>query len=106
MQQHGSAGGVGVLTADRAQDRLMFQHSHLPQLLEIGITALFMLPGLLMTLVVSEPKLYGSAPRTLREAVVEPFHEFIHRAGWREALDAQKAPSRLRWHLEVDPLEF
>ena len=27
-------------------------------------------------------------------------------AGWREALDAQKAPSRLRWHLEVDPLEF
>lgn len=25
---------------------------------------------------------------------------------WREALDAIKAPSRLRWHLEVDPLEF
>ena len=46
MQQHGSAGGVGVLTADRAQDGLMFQHSHLPQLLEIGITALFTIdPG-------------------------------------------------------------
>jgi PAT family beta-lactamase induction signal transducer AmpG len=25
-------------------------------------------------------------PKTLREAVVEPFHEFIHRAGWRSAL--------------------
>ena len=25
---------------------------------------------------------------------------------WREWLDAIKAPSRLRWHLEVDPLEF
>lgn len=25
---------------------------------------------------------------------------------WRCALDAIKAPSRLRWHLEVDPLEF
>ena len=27
-------------------------------------------------------------------------------AGWREAVEAIKAPSRLRWHLEVDPLEF
>jgi len=25
---------------------------------------------------------------------------------WREAIEALKAPSRLRWHLEVDPLEF
>lgn len=25
---------------------------------------------------------------------------------WREAIDTIKAPSRLRWHLEVDPLEF
>lgn len=25
---------------------------------------------------------------------------------WREAVEAIKAPSRLRWHLEVDPLEF
>ncbi|WP_153111141.1 primosomal protein N' [Propionivibrio limicola] len=25
---------------------------------------------------------------------------------WREAVDAIKTPSRLRWHLEVDPLEF
>ena len=25
---------------------------------------------------------------------------------WREAIEAIKAPSRLRWHIEVDPLEF
>ncbi len=27
-------------------------------------------------------------------------------AGWREAIEAIRAPARLRWHLEVDPLEF
>jgi len=50
------------------------------------ITALFMLPGIVNTLIVDEPKLAKSAPRTLAEAVVEPFHEFITRAGWRQAL--------------------
>ena len=25
---------------------------------------------------------------------------------WREAIEALKAPSRLRWHIEVDPLAF
>ena len=49
------------------------------------ITALFMLPGLAMTLLVREP-LAAAAPRTLREAVVEPFREFIDRAGWSQAL--------------------
>ncbi|BBE51840.1 hypothetical protein OYT1_ch2324 [Ferriphaselus amnicola] len=49
------------------------------------ITALFMLPGIAMTLLVREPA--GVAvPKTLREAVVEPFHEFIGRQGWRSAL--------------------
>jgi PAT family beta-lactamase induction signal transducer AmpG len=50
------------------------------------ITALFMLPGLAMTLLVSEPARTVAAPRTLRDAVIEPFHEFIQRAGWRHAL--------------------
>jgi PAT family beta-lactamase induction signal transducer AmpG len=50
------------------------------------ITALFMLPGIAMTLLVSEPERIKGAPRTLREAVVEPFHEFITRSGWRQAL--------------------
>lgn len=59
---------------------------HLPWSTVFWITALFMLPGLLMTLTVSEPMLQGAAPRTLREAVVEPFREFIERAGWQHAL--------------------
>ena len=51
-----------------------------------AITALFMLPGIANTLLVSEPKLSRPAPRTLREAVVEPFHEFITRSGAGQAL--------------------
>lgn len=51
-----------------------------------GITALFMLPGLATTLLIREPAIYGEPPRTLREAVVEPFREFIHRSGWSHAL--------------------
>jgi len=49
------------------------------------ITALFMVPGIVMTLMVSEPH-RAVPPRTLREAVVEPFHEFITRKGWSSAL--------------------
>jgi len=33
-----------------------------------------------------EPALSKGRPRTLREAVLEPFHEFIMRNGWRDAL--------------------
>jgi PAT family beta-lactamase induction signal transducer AmpG len=50
------------------------------------ITALFMLPGIAMAFAVTEPAIAGTLPRTLRDAVVEPFHEFITRAGWRSAL--------------------
>ena len=50
------------------------------------ITALFMLPGMLMTVFVSEPKVIGSPPKTLRDAVVEPFREFIQRNGLNNAL--------------------
>ncbi len=50
------------------------------------VTALFMLPGVAMTLLVSEPALIQGMPRTLREAVVEPFREFIARSGWQDAL--------------------
>ncbi len=49
------------------------------------VTALFMLPGIAMTLLVQEPH-RAIPPRTLREAVVEPFHEFITRQGWQSAL--------------------
>ncbi len=59
---------------------------HLPWGEVFAITALFMLPGLLMTLAVTEKVSLGGTPKTLRQAVVEPFQEFIGRAGWREAL--------------------
>jgi MFS transporter, PAT family, beta-lactamase induction signal transducer AmpG len=51
-----------------------------------GFTAFFMLPGIVMTLWIAEPNLYGTPPRNLREAVVEPFREFMGRQGWRHAL--------------------
>jgi len=50
------------------------------------ITALFMLPGLVMTLCISEPRLKSASPKTLRAAVVEPFQEFIGRNGLKSAL--------------------
>jgi len=50
------------------------------------ITALFMLPGLVMTLLITEPALKNVAPKTLRAAVVEPFQEFITRKGLNSAL--------------------
>lgn len=48
-------------------------------------TACFMLPGMLMALRVREPEV-KKQPQTLKEAIVEPFKEFIGRAGWRSAL--------------------
>jgi PAT family beta-lactamase induction signal transducer AmpG len=58
---------------------------HLPWDMVFMITALFMLPGMVMTLLVNEP-LVAHAPKTLRDAVVEPFREFIRRKGWQSAL--------------------
>ncbi len=49
------------------------------------ITAGFMLPGMVMVLLVREPTVLG-APKTLRQAVVEPFQEFIGRKGWLGAV--------------------
>lgn len=51
-----------------------------------SITALFMLPGVFTTLLIREPSIYGEPPRTLREAVVLPFKEFIERSGWSHAV--------------------
>src|SRR5947207_1830624 len=59
---------------------------HLPWKSVFVITALFMLPGIVNTLLVAEPERSRYAPRTLTEAVVEPFHEFITRSGWHQAL--------------------
>jgi MFS transporter, PAT family, beta-lactamase induction signal transducer AmpG len=67
-------GSVSLILAD-----------HLPWNMVFIITALFMIPGMVMTLMVSEPH-RAAPPKTLREAVVEPFHEFITRKGWQSAL--------------------
>ena len=58
---------------------------HLPWSTVFIITALFMLPGMVMTLLVSEPH-RAAPPKTLRAAVFEPFQEFISRQGWQSAL--------------------
>ena len=46
---------------------------HLPWALVFWITALFMVPGMVMAVLVKEPAAGEGAPRTLRQAVVEPF---------------------------------
>jgi PAT family beta-lactamase induction signal transducer AmpG len=68
-------GSLSLILADRLPWETVFL-----------ITALFMLPGMALALLVKEPAIAGKTPRTLREAVVEPFHEFIQRAGLREGL--------------------
>lgn len=59
---------------------------HLPWNTVFIITALFMLPGVAMTLLVDEPANLAPTPRTLRQAVVEPFEEFFNRHGVKSAL--------------------
>lgn len=59
---------------------------HLPWQQVFLITSLFVLPGMVMTLMVAEPKVAAIRPRTLRDAVVEPFHEFFTRQGVQAAL--------------------
>ncbi len=68
-------GSLSLILADR-----------LPWGMVFFITALFMLPGVAMTLMVKEPAAEARAPRTLRDAVIEPFHEFFSRHGIGAAL--------------------
>ena len=58
---------------------------HLPWNSVFLITALFMLPGIIMTILVKEPALQNGTPKTLKAAVIEPFHEFINRKGIKSA---------------------
>lgn len=67
-------GSLSLILADR-----------LPWWQVFAITALFVLPGVALSLLAKEPEV-KNPPRTLREAVVEPFHEFITRSGWHAAL--------------------
>ncbi len=57
---------------------------HLPWNVVFWITALFVLPGMAMALLIREPVTVGR-PRSLRAACIEPWQEFIGRRGWRDA---------------------
>lgn len=59
---------------------------HFPWQVVFIVVALFMLPGIAMTLVVAEPATARGAPRTLQAAIVEPVREFLQRAGLAQAL--------------------
>ena len=47
----------------------------------ITIVALFMLVGVGLTFSIKEAIAHPATPRTLRQAIVEPFHEFVTRRG-------------------------
>lgn len=68
-------GSLGLILAD-----------HLPWETVFAVVAAFMLVGIVMTFVVSEAIADPTPPRTIRDAVIEPFREFIGRAGLRPAL--------------------
>jgi len=68
-------GSLGLILAD-----------HLPWSTVFLVTAAFMLPGMVLTLVVKEPEIHGTPPKNLRDAIIQPFREFIARDGWRTAM--------------------
>ena len=59
---------------------------HLPWNTVFIIVATFMLIGVVMTLSVAEPLRDPGAPRTMREAIVEPCREFLGRQGVASAM--------------------
>jgi PAT family beta-lactamase induction signal transducer AmpG len=59
---------------------------HLPWHTVFFIVAGFMLVGIGMTLSIREPNRDPGAPKTIREAVIEPFREFVAREGIAPAL--------------------
>ena len=68
-------GALGLILADHYDWQIVFV-----------IVALFMLVGVVMTLVISEAIKEPSPPRSLKESVIEPFREFIGRTGLGSAL--------------------
>ena len=58
----------------------------LPWTTVFWIVAAFMLPGFICTLLAPEPTVYGAPPRNMREAIIEPFREFVKRDGVKKAL--------------------
>jgi len=68
-------GALGLILADRFEWHVVFI-----------IIALFMLIGIVMTLVIDEAISDPTPPQTLRSAVIDPFRDFIGRAGAVPAL--------------------
>ena len=68
-------GGLALILSD-----------HLPWHMVFIIVALFMSVGIAMTLVIDEAIKEPSPPRSLKESIIEPFREFIGRAGLGSAL--------------------
>jgi len=68
-------GGLGLILADHYSWHIVFI-----------IVALFMQVGIVMTLVIDEATNNPTPPKTMRDAVIEPFRDFIGRAGLRPAL--------------------
>ena len=68
-------GGLGLILAD-----------HIPWHMNFMVIASFMLVGVVMTFSIAEAIKDPTPPRTIREAVIEPFREFIGRSGLGPAL--------------------
>ncbi len=68
-------GGLSLILADSLSWPMVFI-----------FTATFMIPGILCTVLIEEPALHAKYPRTLREAIVEPFREFFTRTDLKFAL--------------------
>jgi PAT family beta-lactamase induction signal transducer AmpG len=54
---------------------------HLPWSMVFGVVAMFMFVGIILTLVIDEAITEPTPPQTMRDAVVEPFREFLGRRG-------------------------
>ena len=68
-------GGLSLIIADSVSWPIVFLS-----------TAVFMIPGILCAVLMKEPDIGNAQPRTLREAIIEPFHEFFHRSNFKFAL--------------------
>ena len=68
-------GGLSLIIADSVSWPYVF-----------FVTATFMAPGILCSVLIKEPSLSAAPPRTLREAVIEPFREFFTRTDFKFAL--------------------
>jgi len=68
-------GALGFILADHFDWHIVFV-----------IIATFMIVGLVLTLVIDEAIAEPTPPRTMRDAVIEPFRDFIGRSGIRPAL--------------------